>query len=247
MNFIYTKLLTGSKEIAQFISLTDGEWLCFTPEGYYNASPQGDRYLNVRIGNEVYGIDQYREALYKPDIVAARLSGGEVRLADAAAVIQNAAIRPPQVSILSPTEGGAVDRGTVVLSAAINGRERAIKSVRVLVNGLTVGGDELQAASGSKAGVQRIIPEYAVFDLHAPFGVERILVRASERPIPIAPEQYEPTPLTRESAAALRAAGEAAGGVTDGAGGGKALSVRPRGAAGQFTYSLLPRGQERVR
>jgi hypothetical protein len=84
--------------------------------------------------------------------------------------------------------------------------------------------------------VERIIPEYAVFDLHAPFGEERILVRASKRPIPIAPEQYEPKPLTREYVAALRTAGEAGGGAE----GGKALSVRPRGAAGQFTYSLLP-------
>jgi hypothetical protein len=84
-----------------------------------------------------------------------------------------------------------------------------------------------------KAGVERIIPEYAVFDLHPPFGEERILVYASEQPIPIAPEQYEPKPLTREYIAGLQAAAEADGG--------KALSVRSRGAAGQFSYSLLPR------
>jgi hypothetical protein len=36
-----------------------------------------------------------------------------------------------------------------------------------------------------------------MFDLHAPFGEERILVYASERPIPI-PCQYEPRPISRE-------------------------------------------------
>ena len=139
------------KEIAQFISFTDGEWLCITPEGYYTASPKGDQYLNVRIGNEVYGIDQYRSALYKPELVAARLAGGEARLADAAGVIQNAAIQPPRISILSPADGGVQTADTVVLRAAVNAGSRAIKNVRILVNGRLAGGSELQAATGSKA------------------------------------------------------------------------------------------------
>ena len=63
------------KEIAQFISFNDGEWLVITPDGYYNASPNGDIYLNVRVGNNVYGIDQYRSTYYKPQIVEARLQG----------------------------------------------------------------------------------------------------------------------------------------------------------------------------
>ncbi|MCL2801821.1 MAG: hypothetical protein FWD28_08710, partial [Treponema sp.] len=47
-------IATG-REIAQFISFTDGEWIVITPDGYYNASPNGDKYLNVRVGNNVYG------------------------------------------------------------------------------------------------------------------------------------------------------------------------------------------------
>jgi WD40 repeat protein len=67
-------VFTG-KEIAQFISFTDEEWIVITPEGYYNASPNGDKYINVRVGNSVYGIDQYRDTYYRPDIVEARLAG----------------------------------------------------------------------------------------------------------------------------------------------------------------------------
>jgi WD40 repeat protein len=63
------------KEIAQFIVFSDGEWVVITPDGYYNASPNGDQYLNVRVGNNVYGIDQYRSTYFKPAIVEARLSG----------------------------------------------------------------------------------------------------------------------------------------------------------------------------
>jgi len=60
--------ISTGKEIAQFISFIDGEWVVITPEGYYNSSPNGDKYLNVRDGNNVYGIDKYRTTFYKPDL-----------------------------------------------------------------------------------------------------------------------------------------------------------------------------------
>jgi DNA-binding beta-propeller fold protein YncE len=140
---------TGAK-IAQFVSFTDGEWLVLTPEGYYNASPKGDRYINVRIGNSVYGIDQYREALFRPELVAAKLADSGIRLANAAAVIQNAAFQPPLVTIRSPQNNSALGEGYAELAVAINGRSQALRSVRVLVNGRVVGSDELQTLSGSK-------------------------------------------------------------------------------------------------
>jgi hypothetical protein len=87
-----------------------------------------------------------------------------------------------------------------------------------------------------KGGVERIVPEYSLFDLHAPFGEERILVYASKQPIAISPEQYEPKPLSREYMSNPGAVWQRGG-----AEGSKGMSVRPRGAAGQFSYSLLPR------
>jgi WD40 repeat protein len=67
--------LAGGGEIAQFIGFDDDEWLCVTPDGYYNASSGGDQYLNVRVDRKVYGMDRYRKFFYKPHIVTARLSG----------------------------------------------------------------------------------------------------------------------------------------------------------------------------
>lgn len=66
------------KEIAQFISLKDGEWIVLTPEGYYNSSLNGHKYLNIRMGNKVYGIDQFYDVFYRPDIVAAKLRGDDI-------------------------------------------------------------------------------------------------------------------------------------------------------------------------
>jgi WD40 repeat protein len=61
-------------EKARFIAYDDDEWLAMTPDGYYAASANGDKYLNVRVGNTVTGIDRYRSTFNKPAVVAARLS-----------------------------------------------------------------------------------------------------------------------------------------------------------------------------
>ncbi len=58
------------REVAQFISFSDGEWIVITPEGYYNTSANGDQYLNVRIGHNVYGIENYREAFFRPEVLS---------------------------------------------------------------------------------------------------------------------------------------------------------------------------------
>ena len=65
----------SGKEIAQFIGFSDREWVVITPEGYYNAPANGERYLNVRIGNEVYGVEKYRDMFYRPELFKHALEG----------------------------------------------------------------------------------------------------------------------------------------------------------------------------
>jgi hypothetical protein len=45
-----------------------------TPEGYYNASPNGGEHLNVRIGPKVDGIENYSKDYFRPDLVKAVLA-----------------------------------------------------------------------------------------------------------------------------------------------------------------------------
>ncbi|MCL2805159.1 MAG: caspase family protein [Treponema sp.] len=136
------------REIAQFISFTDGEWIVITPDGYYNASPNGDRHLNVRVGNNVYGIDQYKETFYRPQIVEARLQGraDPVRVTT---TIQTAG-EPPSITIRSPSSGSQVNTAQAQLSVLVEDQRHPIRDVRVLVNGRLVGNDELSNASGTR-------------------------------------------------------------------------------------------------
>jgi WD40 repeat protein len=64
----------SGKEIIHFINiLTENEWIAITPEGYYNASLQGDEYIQIRLKNEVYELHQVSKMFYHPEIVQARL------------------------------------------------------------------------------------------------------------------------------------------------------------------------------
>ena len=65
------------KEMAQMVAFEDGEWATTTAAGFYNASPNGDKYINVRVkGNQVRGIEDYKTLYHRPnDAIALALQG----------------------------------------------------------------------------------------------------------------------------------------------------------------------------
>ncbi|MBF0338748.1 MAG: caspase family protein, partial [Nitrospirae bacterium] len=139
-------IATG-KELVQFVSFIDGQWVAFTPEGYYSASADGEKYINVRTGNTVYGIDQYKAVYYNPQIVEAALKTGNIQQAVAqvsgankempvAADIRG--IMPPSVVIKSPDNNGEVYSQLQDISINIKDDNHAVKQVRVLINGREV-------------------------------------------------------------------------------------------------------------
>ena len=65
----------SGKERVSFYNFREGEWIAITPEGFYQSSAQGGRYLNVRIGERVSSIDQYLESFFRPDRVQLALAG----------------------------------------------------------------------------------------------------------------------------------------------------------------------------
>jgi hypothetical protein len=89
-----------------------------------------------------------------------------------------------------------------------------------------------------KAGVPRTIPEDTSFILRAPYGEERILVYASLRQFTIPEDQYDPKPITKEHLDSPQALWRIERGAGEGS---KAISIVPRGATGQFSYTILPK------
>ncbi len=120
------------KELARFILFADSEWIAVTPEGYYNASANGDRHLNVRTGDGVFGIENYREAFFRPDLVRNVLNGGSMQGFQTLAEIHPA----PRVSFIqTPTTAAAQDfRVTLKLEDQGGG----IGDVRLFLNGSAI-------------------------------------------------------------------------------------------------------------
>ena len=147
--------VASGRELARFINFTDGEWIVITPQGYYNASANGDRNLNVRVGNNVYGIENYREAFFRPDLVKLALAGGSLAGYRSLADIK----RPPQVSIVDTPRSVNADNVTVKLHLTDNGG--GIGDIRLYLNGSAVVMDS-RAVKITAKGTKSLAKEYTL-------------------------------------------------------------------------------------
>ncbi|MGV8058169.1 MAG: caspase family protein [Smithellaceae bacterium] len=94
----------SGRQIAQFIGFIDGEWIVITPEGYYNSSANGHKYLNIRVDNSVYGIDQFYDVFYRPDIVMAKLRSENIAPLITLTIDEAIQNPPPTVEFTSPPQ-----------------------------------------------------------------------------------------------------------------------------------------------
>lgn len=157
IRFTEKGLTFDRKDLAKFYAFSDGEWIVITPDGYYNASPNGDKYLNVRIGNNVYGIENYREAFYRPDIVRLALSGGSIKDLKTIAEVK----QPPLVEIVNTPSNTDKDEVKVTLKLIDQGG--GIGDIRLYLNGSAVILDNTRGISlNPKEGEKEVFKEYTI-------------------------------------------------------------------------------------
>ena len=146
--------LRAGKEIVKLISFTDGGWIVVTPEGYYNASSTGDRCLNVRVGNSVYGIENYRESFYRPEVVKRALAGESLKDLPKLTDVKE----PPKVKIVDTPASVAEEEVQVRLSLDEQGG--GIGDIRLYLNGTAVVMDtrSVSAPEKSQQAVFRAYP-----------------------------------------------------------------------------------------
>jgi WD40 repeat protein len=102
------------------IPFGDDEWLRVTPEGFFDSSSNGGKYLTVVRNLEVYPIDQFLDQLHRPDLVREKLAGDpQGRVRDAAAKLDFAKATAngsaPRAATTAPNSGASVqgDQTTV--------------------------------------------------------------------------------------------------------------------------------------
>lgn len=161
-------LIASSDFIEPLISLFidhAGEWVAWTPQGYYDASPGGDRLIGWHVNDgraraaKFYLARQFRKRFYRPDIIDRVLELGDVSKAVAAA---NAArprpvemldlrkvddlkkIEPPIVRLIEPDTGARVRGGRVTVRAEVRSQNGLpITEVKILVDGRPAQGGEV--------------------------------------------------------------------------------------------------------
>lgn len=123
---------------ATMVEFEDGEWMTITPEGYFMGSPDADRNLNLRYGDRVYGMDQFYDVFYRPDIVRRKLAGE--RIDDLIRTTLEEAVRRPPPLVAVAAKPDADGRVHLTLDASDAGG--GIGALRVYHNGKLVASDD---------------------------------------------------------------------------------------------------------
>lgn len=151
--------MASRQEMVRLVRFSDGEWVATTPSGYYTASEKGGQHLNVRIGTQVYGIDNFFEQFYRPDVVAEVLRSGEsdatvlARLGEKGRVDFSQAVKlPPKVAILSPKPGESFEKDEVEVQVHATDQGGGVDEVRLYHNGKVVGGKTRDLHAMAKVG-----------------------------------------------------------------------------------------------
>src|SRR5262249_5320238 len=147
----------------------DGEWVMWTPQGYYTGSPGADRIVRGQINKgperaaDTVDAEQRRQDMHRPDIIerAILLASAEQAVREAPGTtftITDLLARPvPKFHIIDPAAGSTVSGGTIFLRLAIEPTPDPVRSIRLQVNGLQI--DELTSEmdSGGFASGERIL------------------------------------------------------------------------------------------
>lgn len=134
-------LATGALA-ATFLASPDGEWLVLTPEGFFSASEHGARLVSVSDGLRSFSVDQVFQALYRPDLVQAKLSGDpDGVVAAAAAQLDLTAVLgsgpAPRIKLAFPVPGDRAAGEVIDAGVELTDEGGGIGRVEWRVNGIT--------------------------------------------------------------------------------------------------------------
>ena len=169
------------------------QWVAWTPEGYYAASPGGERLMGWQVNHgweqmaSFYPAVRFRKSLYRPDVIKLLLDEGST---EQALLVANARsgrtgdptdvsqVLPPTIEIASPTEAMlSVSQPSIEIRAVATPRGgEPIVGVRLLLDGRPYLGREGQRnIVRDRAGAE---PVRQLWTVELTPGVHQIAVKA---------------------------------------------------------------------
>jgi WD40 repeat protein len=140
--------------LASLFNTRKGDGLALTPGGYYDfqGKPAEDN-LNVRVGDQLFGIESYREHFFRPDIVRAALADNLSRFDTLSSVDQTGLA--PRVDLIDPPS--SVDSEYVTLDLKVLEQGGGLGDLRLFLNGTAVYGKPIpELTDPSKKGPLRV-------------------------------------------------------------------------------------------
>ncbi|NUQ65018.1 MAG: caspase family protein [Pirellulales bacterium] len=162
--------------LSLFVTPDGRDWVAWTPQGYYDASPAGDRIIGWHVNRgparaaRLYRAEQFREQFYRPDVIAKVLQTADAGEALALANAQRSrpqepgdlrqnlgALLPPKVRIVEPAYAMRTGQPEIRVKAEVlSETEQPLSDVRVLVNGKAYTAKNIAREEQGADGVQRL-------------------------------------------------------------------------------------------
>ncbi len=148
-------------ELATMVGFSDGQWICFTPDGFFESSQFGSRYAQWKQEQEFFPFDLYERIFHKPGIVEDALQGKYT-----AREALKRVVRPPEVKLLAPRSGqlfvfGAESLQVVTEVEATDAR--AVSSIELFLNGRRLSREQIISSkvlvsSPTRRRVRYVVP-----------------------------------------------------------------------------------------
>ncbi|MGP1521589.1 MAG: caspase family protein, partial [Treponema sp.] len=125
--------------LATTLNLKDGEWLTYTPEGFFVGSEWATKNLvHIVDGMRTVGIDQMYDHLYRPDLVSSKLNGEDIskyaQKVNFASLMQTGSA--PIARFLE--SGDEINNRDVTIEFSIENTGGGIGEVNLLLNGKNI-------------------------------------------------------------------------------------------------------------
>ncbi|WP_109830958.1 caspase family protein [Reichenbachiella versicolor] len=122
-------------ELFSHIVFDKNNWLSKTSSGYFDATQFAKKYVYFVEGLETYGLDQFFEKYYQPDILRKSLTEGTKTFQNNYLKNQLKESPPPKVEIVSPKPRESTDRESIEVIVKITNMGQGIDELRVMHNG----------------------------------------------------------------------------------------------------------------
>lgn len=138
------------EEIVKYVQLQENEWIIATPDGYFDASLKGGKYIPIFQNDKAYSIDQFAAKYNRPDIILQRLESQNTQLINhyynqyqkrlkklkISEAELDAELHVPVAKIINKTE----NEGFVEITFTLSDTKYNLKSYNIFVNDVPIYG-----------------------------------------------------------------------------------------------------------